>query len=76
MTSPSDIVQRLRTTHFIDGYEVGTTKQHAEAADEIEKLRGLLREAIKGPQWVNGLLQSTLTRDWYVEAKAALEGIQ
>jgi len=42
MTDPSDIVQRLRVTHFLDGHEIGMTKQRAEAADEIERLRKLL----------------------------------
>jgi hypothetical protein len=38
----TDIVDRLRITHFMDGHEVGVTTQRAEAADEIERLRGLL----------------------------------
>ena len=38
----TDIVDRLRITHFMDGHEVGVTTQRAEAADEIERLRKLL----------------------------------
>jgi hypothetical protein len=38
----TDIVDRLRITHFMDGHEVGVTTQRAEAADEIERLRALL----------------------------------
>lgn len=41
----SDIVNRLRIKHFLDGREIGMTKQRAEAADEIESLRQRLAAA-------------------------------
>lgn len=43
--SDTDIVTKLRLTHFLDGREIGMNAQRAEAANEIERLQEELRLA-------------------------------
>lgn len=58
----TDIVERLRITHFLDGREIGMTAQRAEAADEIERLR-----AQSAANWDSGVVESVRVAELMLE---------
>ena len=72
----SDIVRRLRLTHFMDGHELGMTKQRAEAADEIERLLAELAEMTDSrDMFQRGLAATILERDTAMQELAAARAL-